>query len=387
MCESAIVERHEAIVIGAGPAGLAAACMLGRAAVETLTLEASDAVGARWRTHYHGLRLNTMRGFSGLPGMRIPRRYGRYPSRDDFITYLEEYRAAQPIAVRFGTQAAHIDRASDARHWKVDTSQGPLLSRYVVVATGYNAVPLWPEWANRLTFTRELMHSSQFRSPDAYAGRDVIVVGAGNTGIDIAGLLIAAGARVSVAMRTPPNVFPRDWHSVPLEYSAIAVEHLPTWVGDTLGDITQRLIYGPLARYGLPRAPQGIRSTFETRSIGPAVDDGFIAALKDGRSRIIAPIVRFEGPDAVLADGSRLQPDVVICATGYSRGLQPLVGHLGVLRPNGAPRHDRAVPAHTDAPRLYFTGFYGPPSGQIRTMATQARKIARSVARDRLVLH
>jgi putative flavoprotein involved in K+ transport len=214
----------------------------------------------------------------------------------------------------------------------------------------------------------------------------VLVVGAGNTGIDIAGFLVKAGARVSLAMRTPPNLFPRDWHGIPLQPSALPAEHLPAKIGDTLGFAIQRLIYGDLSRYGLPRAPEGFQTKFRRQQVGPAIDDGFIGALKGGRARIVPSVERLELGEVVLVDGTRMQPDAVICATGYGRGLEPIAGHLGILRPDGIPTH-HAAPEHPDTPRLYFAGFYAGPAGQIRILPKHARRIARAAASDRAQSH
>ena len=381
------MERHEAIVVGAGPAGLAVAAELSKGGFETLVLERTDAVGARWRTRYEGLRLNTMRTFSSLPGYRIPRRYGRYPRREDFVAYLEAYAAHHRLPLRFATALHRVDRAQEDGLWRLETSSGPLLARYAVVATGYDAVPRLPPWANSDGFAGELIHASDYCSARPYVGREVLVVGAGNTGIDIAGFLVAAGARVSLAMRTPPNVFPRDWHGIPLQPSAIPTEHLPAKFGDIAGFAYQRIIYGDLSVYGMPRAPDGFQTRFRRELVGPAVDDGFIAALKDGRTRIVTPVDRLETRDVVLVDGTRMQPDAVICATGYARGLEPMAGHLGVLRPDGLPTHFNAAPEHPDTPRLYFAGFFAGPAGQIRIMPAHARRIARAAARDRARSH
>lgn len=377
------MERHEAIVVGAGPAGLATAALLSKCGFETLVLERTDAVGARWRTRYEGLRLNTMRTFSTLPGYRIPPRYGRYPRREDFVAYLETYAAHHRLRLRFATALQGVDRAEEDGLWRLETSNGPLLARYAVIATGYDAVPKLPEWANSDGFAGELIHASEYRSARPYVGREVLIVGAGNTGIDIAGFLVEAGARVSLAMRTPPNVFPRDWHGMPLQPSGIPAEHLPAKLGDTLGFVTQRLIYGDLSPYGIPRAPDGFQTKFRHQLVGPAVDDGFIAALKAGRTCIVPPVERLEMRDVVLVDGTRIQPDAIVCATGYARGLDPIAGHLGVLRPDGLPTYFNGAPEHPDTPRLYFAGFYGGPAGQIRIMPKHARRIARAAARDR----
>jgi NADPH-dependent 2,4-dienoyl-CoA reductase/sulfur reductase-like enzyme len=381
------VERHEAIVAGAGGAGLAAAAVLRKRGFETVLLERADAVGARWRSRYDGLRLNTMRLLSTLPGYRVPRRFGRYPRREDFVAYLEAYTAHHSLEPRFQTELKRIDSAGEDGDWRLETSRGPLLARYVVVATGYDAIPKLPDWAGPDDFAGELIHSSEYRSAEPYRDKDVLLVGAGNTGIDIAGFLIDAGARVSLSMRTPPNVYPRDWLGFPLQLSALPGEHLPSRLGDAFGFAMQRMIFGDLSEYGMPKPSEGYLTKFRTRLVGPAVDDGFIAALKERRTRIVAPVERLEGAEAVLTDGERIKPDAVICATGYSRGLEPVVGHLGVLRPDGLPKNYDAAPEHPAAPRLYFTGFYGAPAGQIRLFPIHARRIGRAAARDRANPH
>jgi putative flavoprotein involved in K+ transport len=381
------VERHEAIVAGAGGAGLAAAAVLRKRDFETLLIERTDGVGARWRTRYEGLRLNTMRLLSTLPGYRVPRRYGRYPRREDFVAYLEDYAARLGLEPRFQTELERVDRADKDGLWRLETSRGPLLARYAVIATGYDAIPKMPEWAKAGGFAGDLIHSSEYRSAEPYRDKDVLLVGAGNTGIDIAGFLIDAGARVSLSMRTPPNVYPRDWLGFPLQLSALPGEHLPSRIGDAFGFAMQRMIFGDLSEYGMPKPSEGYLTKFRTRLVGPAVDDGFIAALKERRTRIVAPVERLEGAEAVLAGGERIRPDAVICATGYSRGLEPIVGHLGVLRPDGLPENYDAAPEHPAAPRLYFTGFYGAPAGQIRLFPIHARRIGRAAARDRANPH
>ena len=211
----------------------------------------------------------------------------------------------------------------------------------------------------------------------------MLIVGAGNTGIDIAGHLLDAGARVTVAMRTPPNIFPRQWGPIPLQPLAIAGDYQPAKISDAIGFLMQRGIYGNLTQYGIPRAPEGYESKFRRTLVGAAVDDGFVEALKAGRTRVAAPIERFDGREVVLADQTRLTPDTVICATGYRRGLEPIVGHLGVLRPDGLPIRYKGAPELPTAPRLYFAGFWGSNGGQIRWAPIHARRIGRAATRDR----
>jgi putative flavoprotein involved in K+ transport len=211
----------------------------------------------------------------------------------------------------------------------------------------------------------------------------VLVVGAANSGIDVAGLLLKAGAHVTLSMRSAPNIFPREWHRIPLQPLGIVGEHLPVAMTDRIGFSLQRRIYGDLTPYGLPRAAAGMLATFRDRRRNPAVDDGFIAALKEGRTRVVAPVAHLDGTAAVLSDGSRILCDAVICATGFARALEAMVGHLDVLGDDGVPRYERGVPANPATPGLYFAGFDATPTGQIRTIAIQARRIARDVTNRR----
>ena len=134
----------EAIVIGAGPAGLASAAMLQRVGVETLVVDRADSVGHSWRGHYDRLRLHTVRWLSHLPGFRIPRRYGRWVARDDVVRYLEAYAVRHGLEIRLGTAVERIERDGD--RWRLRTPAGDLDAAYVVVATGHNHTPVMPAW-------------------------------------------------------------------------------------------------------------------------------------------------------------------------------------------------------------------------------------------------
>jgi putative flavoprotein involved in K+ transport len=378
---SGVTGGHDAIVVGAGSAGLSAAAALQSRGFETVVLESSDAVGARWRSRYEELRLNSWRVMSNLQGYRMPRSCGRYPGRDDFVAYLDRYLAHQQLRVLFKTQLVRVEHASDL--WRLHTSAGAMFARYVVIATGWDAVPVLPDWPGRESFAAELIHSSDFCGARTYRGREVLIVGCGNSGIDIAGHLVAAGARVRVSMRTPPNLARRELVGLPGQPLAVVADHVPARLADAAFFFTQRMLFGDLSRFGIPRARDGVYTNFYRRLRSPAIDDGFITALKHGRTQIVAEVARLDGPEVVLADRSRLRPDAVICATGYRRGLEPLVGHLGVLRPDGVPFAHRGAPEHPAAPNLFFAGMWGQFSGQIRLGPIHARRIARAAAHRR----
>jgi len=142
-----MTQRQTAIIVGAGPAGLAAAAELGRRRIPAAVLERGDAVGASWYARYDRLRLNSSRWFSQLPGARYARGVGAFPSRDEMVRYLDRYAHRYEIDVRLRTSVERIDREGEG--WLVRTSAGDMAARYVIVATGYlhaGHVPDWPAW-------------------------------------------------------------------------------------------------------------------------------------------------------------------------------------------------------------------------------------------------
>ncbi|MFD8611533.1 flavin-containing monooxygenase [Streptomyces sp. NPDC059631] len=368
-------------VIGGGPGGLAAAYALRARGVRAVVLERSDRVGASWRGHYDRLRLHTTRRLSALPGLPIPRRFGRWVARDDVVRYLEKYAEHHELEIVTGVEVSRVERTADGTGWLLRATGGrELTGTAVVVATGYNHTPRLPDWPGRAAYTGELLHASAYRSPGPYAGRDVLVVGIGNTGAEIAVDLVEGGAaRVRLAVRTAPHLLRRSTAGWPAQYTGVLCRRLPVALVDRLAGPLGRLSVPDLSAHGLPRPDTGLYTRVGQGAI-PVQDVGLIEAVRTGRVEITAAVDGFEDGAVVLADGERIRPDAVIAATGYSRGLEPLVGHLGVLDERGRPVVSGAR-APAGAPGLYFTGFTNPISGMLRELALDARKIARAVAR------
>jgi putative flavoprotein involved in K+ transport len=375
----ALPERTEVAVVGAGAAGLGVAASLRRRGIEAIVLERA-AVASSWRARYEGVRLNTVRWMSSLPGMAIPRSAGRWPSRNELIAYMERYADREGLDVHTGVSVRRIQRHGD--RYRLHTSAGDLEASFVVVAAGYDHTPLIPAWPGRDGFTGELLHAAEYRSAERFRGKRVLVAGIGNSGSEIAAELVCAGARVQVAMRTPPNLLRREIFGIPATVLARLSECQPAPLVDRTGFLLQRLLFGDLTRYGLPRAANGIATELRVKGLGPVLDSGFVGALKSRQLELVAPIARLDGAAVILADGRRVQPDVVIAATGYRHELEQLVGHLGVLTKTGRPIARRGG-THPEAPRLYFNGYWLPMSGQLPAMRRTSKAITRSIARER----
>ena len=366
----------QVIVVGAGPAGLAVAGAAGDRGLEVEVLEAGPSVATSWRRHYDRLHLHTTRRLSGLPGQAIPAAAGRWVGRNDFIAYLEDYAAKRRLNIRFGTEVTRLDPEDGG--WLAETSSGAMRARRVVVATGYNRAPAIPGWPGRDTFTGELVHSSAYRNPAPFRGRDVLVVGAGNSGAEIAADLVEGGARkVWLSVRTPPNIVRRNVGPLANQHLGIAVHRLPARLVDQVSLLMQKVTIGDLSRFGLQPPRKGIYTRILEEHI-PLIDVGFLGHLRKGEIEVVPAVEKFSGAEVSCGD-RKLRPDVVIAATGFLRGLEPIVGHLGVLGPTGRPK----VPApdsDPSAPGLFFIGYSNPIIGNLHDVSRVARKLSRSMA-------
>jgi len=368
--------ESDVVVVGAGPAGLAAAAAARSGGLQVQVLEAASSVATSWRTHYDRLHLHTTRGLSGLPGLPIPRRAGRWVSRDDFIAYIESYARVNQLPIRFDTTVERVDREDGL--WHVITNTDSLRPPRVVIATGYSRTPLIPDWPGRESFTGDLVHSSRYRNPEAYRGRSVLVVGAGNSGAEIAADLVEGGAgKVWISIRTPPNIVRRNFGPIANQYVGIAVHRLPVAFVDRVGLALQKVTVGDLSDFGIRAPAKGVYTRILEERI-PLIDVGFLAHLKRRQIEVVGAVERFTA-DEVLCGGRVVRPHAVIVATGFSRGLEQVVGHLGVLGPTGRP----AVHApRAAAPGLYFIGYTNPIVGNLFEVSRVAVKLAGVIARE-----
>jgi putative flavoprotein involved in K+ transport len=373
--------RENVVVLGAGPAGLAVGAMLREHGLDPLLVDGADSVGSTWRHHYDRLHLHTARTLSHLPGLRIPRSYGRFVARADVVSYLEQYAGHHQLRLKLGTTVQRVER--DGAGFRLVCADGEISTDYVVVATGGNSTPVLPEWPGRDDFRGDLVHASAYRNPAPYIGRDVLVVGAGNTSSEIAVDLVEGGARrVRMAVRTPPNIVRLQVGGLPSQAVTVCVRRLPPAVVDRLIRSVQRLTVPDLAPFGLPRPVDGVYARIVRDNQVPILDVGFIDAVRQGKVEVVTAVTGFDGPDVLLADGSRVTPDAVIVGVGYRPGLEPLVGHLGVLREDGRPRVTGARTVD-GVSGMWFTGFNNPISGLLREIGIEARQIANAVPAGR----
>jgi cation diffusion facilitator CzcD-associated flavoprotein CzcO len=362
--------RLPAVVVGAGPAGLATSAALRARGVAHVVLEREETVGATWHRLYDGLTLHTGKHLSALPGMPFPRGTPLFPGRAAFCDYLAAYAARFAGPVELGCGVDRIARAPGG--WTLETSRGRLDADAVVVATGIVANPHLPTWPGQDRFRGALAHAVSYRRPALYVGRRVLVVGVGNSGAEIAAQLAAAGARVSVAVRSGAHVVPLRLLGIPIQYWSAAIQTLPASIQRALAaaaGLVTRVAKGPPV---LPRPRVGLLDR------PPVIGDKLVDALRAGRIALRPDVARFTEEGVVFADGRAEAFDAVLLATGYRAALGPL-GALVGRDEKGFARRDGV--RSLDQPGLYFVGHHYGTDGALRQIGKDGVRAAALVAR------
>ncbi|WP_232661443.1 flavin-containing monooxygenase [Pseudonocardia sp. TRM90224] len=306
------MSHHDAIVIGAGQSGLAAAHALRAARLSPLVLEAGPEPTGSWPHYYDSLTLFSPARYSELPGMAFPGDPNRYPHRDEVIDYLRRYADRLDTDIQTGQRVRAVTRVAGL--FTVDTDEQRFTAPIVIAATGGFGNPYRPTLPGLDQFTGHVLHVSQYRNPDRYADQRVVVVGAGNSAAQV-GVELAGHAHVTLGTRAPIKYAPqtilgRDMH----------------WWATTLG--FDHLPIGPYLR---------------TKPSVPVIDDGTyrhtIDAGRPARSPLFTTI---DGNQVTWPDGRTEHVDTILLATGYRPDLPYLAG-LGALDATGAPRQIRGL--------------------------------------------
>jgi putative flavoprotein involved in K+ transport len=367
----------QVVVIGAGAAGLATAACLQRRGIRPLVLDRGEMVGQTWAERYDRLHLHTPRIQSHLPGYRLPARAGRWVSRDDMVRYLRAYAANQGIDVRFGMTVTSIRRVAGG--YRLTGDGIDITAPYVVLATGLNRATVIPSWPGVESFTGTLIHAASYRNATAYRGRDVLVVGVGNSGAEIAADLAESGAgHVWLSVRTPPHVIPRQVGPLPTTLLGILQSFLPPAFVDPINRRLARATIGDLAPFGLPAPDEGLSAWMRRRGRVPTIDVGMVAQLRVGKVEVVQAVSGFQGDDVQLSDGRVLRPGAVIAATGYRDGAAELLnaGSSGDPAPASVLIGDRRTPG------LYAVGLTESQKGLLLQINLDARRVARAIARQ-----
>lgn len=356
---------HSAIVVvGAGPAGLAVAHGLARRGLDYRVLERGR-VGEAWHHHYDRLSLHTLKQVSALPGLPMPADYPRFPGRAQFLAYLEQYARHCALRIDEGVELHHA--GDDGRRWQLATSRGDIQASVLVMATGIWSAPVRPHIPGEAAFGGPIVHSRDYRNPQPFHGRRVLVVGAGNSGSEIAVDLAGHGVAVALAVRSGVAYVPEPRSATLVRLAPWLLRRLPR-------PLAERLLRRRDFRHlGLPLPPGSPLGHV------PVVGYELPAAVAAGSVAVHPGLERLEHGRAWFADGRSAACDAVILATGYRPALDP-VAHALALDDRGRPLLDRDGRSITN-PRLVCVGYsYPTTEGWLQAIGRVAGRAAAGIA-------
>ena len=374
--EPAIFEG--AIVVGAGAAGLAVAQALIEAGVPAEILEREQRLAEPWHRRHDNLHLNTHRDLSTLPGVAYPAGTPAFPHRTAVIRLFNDFAETHRLPIAYGVAVEEIAFHGD--HWLVRTSAGPRTARHVVIATGRDRQPFIPNWTGMKDFSGRIIHSADFGRASDYAGKKILVVGAGNSGFDALNHLSGVETgQMWLSARKGPSLLPKRIGKIAVHRVSPLMASLPVWLADAAMATTQRLVFGDLRKFGLPPAPSGGASRLGSDYTAIAADDGAVEAIKAGRIVVVPQVREITKDSVILESGQAISPQVVIAATGYRTGLETMLGKLGVLDAKGVPLFNGAA-SNPKLPGLWFTGMRPSIRGCFANARIQAAAIATKIA-------
>ncbi|KAK4776795.1 hypothetical protein SAY86_005483 [Trapa natans] len=342
------------VIVGAGPSGLGTAACLRENGVPFVVLERADCLASLWQNRtYDRLKLHLSKRFCEFPNLPFPDDYPNYPNRRQFIDYIQSYADHFDIHPQFRecVQSAHYDETLGL--WRVRTTaatdpadvesspQVEYICRWLVVATGENADCVVPQIEGLRDFKGEVLHVADYKSGEKFSGKRVLVVGCGNSGMEVSLDLCNHNAHPFMVVRSSVHVLPREvLGKSTFELAAILMNWLPLWMVDKLLLVLAWLFFGNLEKLGIRRPSTGPLELKNKGGKTPVLDIGALGKIRSGSIKVVpAEIKHFVGSNQVeFVNGCRLEFDSVVLATGYKSNVRSWLQETDFFGNNGYPK-------------------------------------------------
>ncbi|XP_021757902.1 probable indole-3-pyruvate monooxygenase YUCCA4 [Chenopodium quinoa] len=373
-----MVEFHGPIIVGAGPSGLAVAACLRKQGIPSLILERSDCIASLWQQKtYDRLKLHLPRKFCELPLMGFPKDYPKYPSKKQFISYMEAYAAFFKISPVFNQEVESAGFDTDTRVWRLKIKDIEYISKWVIIATGENAEPLIPEIQGIEKFQGKFLHTSLYKSGIEFKNQRVLVIGCGNSGMEVSMDLCRYNAMPFMVVRNSVHVLPREMFGFSTFGVAMALlKWLPLRLVDKFLLLVANLTLGNTDRLGLRRPKTGPIELKNATGKTPVLDVGALSLIKSGNIEVMEGVKEITKNGAKFIDGQEREFDSIILATGYKSNVPFWLKDCEFFSDDGMPKV--AFPNGWKGGKgLYTVGFTR--RGLLGT-ASDAVKVAQDIA-------
>ncbi|KAM0950412.1 putative indole-3-pyruvate monooxygenase [Dioscorea sansibarensis] len=369
------------LIVGAGPSGLATAACLKEKGVPSLILEKEDCMASSWKLRtYERLRLHLPKQYCELPLMPFPPGFPTYPTKQQFINYLEAYAQHFSIEPLFGMEVKCAEYDHSIGFWRVQANDLEFICRWLVVATGENSVPVVPDITGFADFHGRVLHSSSYKKGDDFEGEKVLVVGCGNSGMEVCLDLCNNHAHAYMVVRDKLHILPREIFGVStFGLSMWMMKWFPMNFVDGLLLFFSWMILGGTEKHGLIRPKVGPLQLKMTTGKTPVLDIGTLARIHSGHIKVVPGINKFVENGVEFVNGKHEEFDSIILATGYMSNVPSWLKESEFFREqDGQPR--AAFPnTWRGKNALYATGF---TKRGLLGASIDAQRIAEDVARQ-----
>lgn len=378
---SGVKEESPICVIGAGVSGLVTVKRLSDRGLNVVCYELGSDVGGNWRYDndsghspaYASLHIDTSKGRFAFADLEIPKHWPNYLHHTQVLEYLEKYADKFALRSRISFRHEVLSVEPVDGEWSVkvrdlgNDDESTSTFRAVVVASGHHWDPNMPDPLEG--FEGEVLHAKGYRTPERFIGKDVVVVGVGNTGADIASELSWHANSVTLSTRSGAYILPRYVFGRPLDsFSTRMSSQLPIGFQRLLYRAMLYLARGSQKSYGFPTPDRPILSEH------PTVSADLLALVKDGQVEVLPGISRFSDGEIVFTDGQRVRADVIVYATGYRITFPFLDVSVFAATNNTVELYHQVLPV--DIPGLYFVGLIQPVGALPPLAEQQARWVA-----------
>ncbi|XP_030518878.2 probable indole-3-pyruvate monooxygenase YUCCA10 [Rhodamnia argentea] len=354
------MEEVVVLIVGAGPSGLAVSNCLSHLSIRNIVLEREDYCASLWRKRsYDRLNLHLAKEFCLLPYMPHASSSSTFMSRKSFLEYIDSYISRFGIEPRYCRSVEEGSYIENERKWRVEArntstqEKEVYMAQFLVVATGENSKGFIPELPGLDGFEGKTIHSSEYKSGKDYENKEVLVVGCGNSGMEISYDLSNFGAHTSIVIRSPLHVLNKEMVYVGMLLS----KYVPMTVADAVMTFLGKHWYGDLTRYGIRQPAKGPFYLKVESGKTPIIDVGTVKKIQSGDIMVLPEIVRINGNNVVFQNGVVKRFDGIIFATGYkSTANYWLKDYEYILNKEGMPK--RPCPHHWKGENnIYCAGF------------------------------